>query len=54
MLADYVVALVATDDTEANIQRSCIESLEDFLGGDSKQQSFAVWRISKTSRTADC
>ncbi|CAE7028209.1 hypothetical protein CFE70_004058 [Pyrenophora teres f. teres 0-1] len=34
VLADYVVALVATDDTEANIQRSCIESLEDFLGGD--------------------
>ncbi|KAI2474531.1 RNA-binding protein, partial [Pyrenophora tritici-repentis] len=34
VLADYVVALVATDDTEANIQRSCIESLEDFLGGE--------------------
>ena len=42
-----MVALVATDDTEANIQRSCIESLEDFLGGDSKQQSVAVSRMIK-------
>ncbi|RMZ71923.1 ccch zinc finger and rrm domain-containing [Pyrenophora seminiperda CCB06] len=34
VLADYVVALVATDDSEANIQRNCIESLVDFLGVD--------------------
>lgn len=39
VLADYVAALVAVDETEANVRRSCIESLEDFLGKDSKQQS---------------
>ena len=37
MLADYVVALVTTKDTEdtkdtdANIRRNCLESLSDFL-----------------------
>jgi hypothetical protein len=34
VLADYVAALVTVDETEANIRRNCIESLEDFLGKD--------------------
>jgi hypothetical protein len=31
VLADYVVALVTARDTDANIRRSCLESLSDFL-----------------------
>ncbi|KAF1937375.1 hypothetical protein EJ02DRAFT_385846 [Clathrospora elynae] len=31
VLADYVIALVVADDTEANIRRNCVEQLEDFL-----------------------
>lgn len=31
VLADYVVALVTTEDTDANIRRNCLESLSDFL-----------------------
>ncbi|KAF3041950.1 hypothetical protein E8E12_008582 [Didymella heteroderae] len=31
VLADYVVALVTTKDTDANIRRNCLESLSDFL-----------------------
>ncbi|KAI4643407.1 uncharacterized protein J4E78_009876 [Alternaria triticimaculans] len=32
VLADYVAALVTVDDTDANVQRTLIESLQDFLG----------------------
>ncbi|KAH6629607.1 hypothetical protein C7974DRAFT_424623 [Boeremia exigua] len=31
VLADYVVALVTTKDTDASIRRNCLESLSDFL-----------------------
>lgn len=31
VLADYVVALVTTEDEDANIRRNCIDSLSDFL-----------------------
>lgn len=31
VLADYVVALVTTKDTDANIRRNCLDSLSDFL-----------------------
>ncbi|KAF1924916.1 uncharacterized protein M421DRAFT_269127 [Didymella exigua CBS 183.55] len=31
VLADYVVALVTTKETDANIRRNCLESLSDFL-----------------------
>jgi hypothetical protein len=31
VLADYVVALVTANDSEANIRRNCLESLADFL-----------------------
>ncbi|USP75408.1 hypothetical protein yc1106_02682 [Curvularia clavata] len=31
VLADYVTALVAGDEPEANFRRNCIESLQDFL-----------------------
>jgi hypothetical protein len=37
VLADYVAALVTVDDTETNVQRTLIESLEDFLGRESKR-----------------
>jgi hypothetical protein len=39
VLADYVIALVVADDSLANIKRSCIESLEDFLN------DCEAWRI---------
>ncbi|KAF1850533.1 uncharacterized protein K460DRAFT_372761 [Cucurbitaria berberidis CBS 394.84] len=31
VLADYVIALVVVNDSEANIKRNCLESLSDFL-----------------------
>jgi hypothetical protein len=31
VLADYVVALVTTKDTDASIRRNCLDSLSDFL-----------------------
>jgi hypothetical protein len=31
VLADYVVALVTTKDTDINIRRNCLDSLSDFL-----------------------
>ncbi|KAH7371142.1 hypothetical protein BKA66DRAFT_470221 [Pyrenochaeta sp. MPI-SDFR-AT-0127] len=31
VLADYVIALVVINDSEANIKRNCLESLSDFL-----------------------
>lgn len=31
VLADYVIALVTANDSEANIRRNCLESLADFL-----------------------
>ena len=37
VLADYVAALVTVDDTDANVQRTLIESLQDFLGPESKR-----------------
>jgi carbon monoxide dehydrogenase subunit G len=37
VLAEYVAALVTVDDTDANVQRTLIESLEDFLGRQSKR-----------------
>ncbi|KAH8632214.1 hypothetical protein IG631_13897 [Alternaria alternata] len=37
VLADYVAALVTVDDTDANVQRTLVESLEDFLGRESKR-----------------
>jgi hypothetical protein len=37
VLADYVAALVTVDDTETNVERTLIESLEDFLGRESKR-----------------
>jgi carbon monoxide dehydrogenase subunit G len=37
VLAEYVAALVTVDDTDANVQRTLIESLEDFLGIQSKR-----------------
>ncbi|CAO2653565.1 Nn.00g029760.m01.CDS01 [Neocucurbitaria sp. VM-36] len=36
VLADYVIALVVTKDSEANIKRNCLESLSDFLRDDSE------------------
>ncbi|KAG9195218.1 hypothetical protein G6011_00338 [Alternaria panax] len=37
VLADYVAALVTVDDTDANVQRTLVESLEDFLGRESTE-----------------
>ena len=31
VLADYVIALVKTDDTDEAVEQSCLESLPDFL-----------------------
>jgi len=31
VLADYVIALVVANDSEANIKRNCLDSLSDFL-----------------------
>lgn len=31
VLADYVIALVVANDSEANIKRNCLDSLADFL-----------------------
>ena len=32
VLADYVLALVKTDDPEYEARKSCADNLEDFLG----------------------
>lgn len=41
VLADYVVALVTTEDEDANIRRNCIDSLSDFL----QDSRYYAWEL---------
>ncbi|KAJ4364519.1 hypothetical protein N0V83_009114 [Neocucurbitaria cava] len=52
VLADYVIALVLVNDSEANIKRNCLESLSDFLRDDTKSFVEVVLRAIKNKSYA--
>ena len=48
VLADYVLALVRSDEPDAQVQQTCVENLEDFLQGETASFVNAVFEVIRT------
>ncbi|GAB7337002.1 hypothetical protein MBLNU457_g2417t2 [Dothideomycetes sp. NU457] len=48
VLADYVLALIRSDESDAQVKQTCVENLEDFLQGDTVSFVDGVFEVIRT------